>query len=188
MRRYASMARSTKRVAIGPGSISTTWMPLPCELHAERVGQSLDGKFRGAIGAAIGRADEPEHRGAEHDPPLPALPHRRDHAGGQIVPAEHIGLELGAEHVAPDVFQRTRLAVAAIVEQRVELAVSCLEHMLGSFGDRVRLRIVEIEALDPDLILEAGDVFRLPRRGEHAPAARLQCLARRKARYPTSNR
>ena len=108
--------------------------------------------------------------------PLPALPHRRDHARGQIVPAEHIGLELGAEHVAPDVLQRARLAVPAIVEQRVEPAVSCLEHMLGSFSDRVGLRIVEIEALDPDLILEPRDVLRLPRRGEHAPAARLQCL------------
>ena len=49
--------------------------------------------------------------------------HRRNYTLGQIVPAEHIGLELGAEHVTPDVFQRTRLAVAAIVERRVEFAV-----------------------------------------------------------------
>ena len=40
--------------------------------------------------------------------------HRRNYTLGQIVPAEHIGLELGAEHVTPDVFQRTRLAVAAL--------------------------------------------------------------------------
>jgi len=41
--------------------------------------------------------------------------------------------------------------------------------LLGRGFNRNRLGIVEIEALDPDLILEAGDVFRLSRGGEHAP-------------------
>ena len=92
------------------------------------------------------------------------------------MPAEDIGLELGAKHFGPDVLERARLAISAIVEQCVELSIGCLEHMLGRGGDRVRLGIVEIEALDPDLILQTGDVLRLARRGEHAPAARFQGL------------
>ena len=70
-------------------------------------------------------------------------------AVGEIVPAEDIGLELGAEHVAPDILERARLAVAAIVEQRVEPAVRCLKHLIGSLSDRVRLRIVEIDGSRP---------------------------------------
>src|SRR5262245_26436891 len=129
------------------------------------------------MGATIGRRNEPEHRGAEHDPPPAVRAHRWNDAAGEIVPAEHVRLELGAKHLRPDIFESTGLAVAAIVEQRGEPSVRRREHMLRRRFNRVRLCIVEVKTLDPDLILETGDVFGLPRRGEHAPTARLQGLS-----------
>src|SRR6516164_6951767 len=39
------------------------------ELETERIGESLDGEFRGAIGAAVRRRDQTEHGRAEHETP-----------------------------------------------------------------------------------------------------------------------
>ena len=50
--------------------------------------------------------------------------------------------------------------------------------VIDSGRNRVGFRVVEIDALDADLVLEARQVFRLAGRGEHAPAAglhRLRC-------------
>jgi hypothetical protein len=93
------------------------------KLHAQRVGESLNGKFRGRVGATIGCGDQPEHRGAEYDPAFAVSAHRWNDAPGEIMPAEDIGLELGAEHLRSDILERAGLAVPAIVEQRIELAV-----------------------------------------------------------------
>ena len=120
--------------------------------------------------------------------PSPLGAHRWNDAAGEIVPAEDVRLELGAKHLRPDILERARLAVSAIVEQRDELSVRRREHMRGRGGNRVRLGIVEIEALDPNLILQTGDVFRLARawrtRASRAPSG----FAPRKARCPTSSR
>jgi hypothetical protein len=143
------------------------------QLHAERVGERLDGEFGGAIGAAIRRCDQAQHRGAEHDPALSLRPHRRDDAAREVVPAEDIGLELGAEHVGPQVLDRAGLTIGAIVEERREPPCRCLEHMRGGFGNRGGLGVVEIKALDGDLVSQPGYVLRFSRGGKHAPAARL---------------
>ena len=148
------------------------------QFHTKCVGQGLDGEFRGAIGAAIGRRHKPEHGGAEHDPPSTIGPHRRDDAAGQIVPAEHICLELGAEHMRLEVLNRARLAVAAIVDQRSETPIRRRQHVLGRRRDRLRLGIIEIEALKPLLLLQPRNVFRLTRRGKDAPPARLHLTRR----------
>jgi hypothetical protein len=50
--------------------------------------------------------------------------------------------------------------------------------MFGRGGDRSRLGIVKVKALDPNLIFQPGDVLGLPRRGEHPPAAHFQRLRR----------
>jgi hypothetical protein len=70
-----------------------------CELHAERIGEYFHGEFRGAIGAAIRCGHQAKHRGAKHDAPMALRPHGRDEPGGEIMPAEHIDLELGADHL-----------------------------------------------------------------------------------------
>ena len=108
--------------------------------------------------------------------PSPLRPHRWNDAGGQVVPAEHIRFELGAEHVTVDVLERAWLGIPAIVEKRGELPAGRRQHCVRRSRDRGRLGIIEIDALDAKLVLEPGDVFRLPRRGEHTPAPRLHGL------------
>ncbi len=143
------------------------------QFDAQHVGQSLDGELGGAIGASIGRRDQPEHRGALDDAPLSLRPHRRDHAARQVVPTDDIGLELSAQHLGRHVLDGAGLAISPVIEQCIERAVRRREHMVRGCGDRLRLRIVEIEALQPVLVLQPCEVLRRPRRGEHTPAARL---------------
>jgi hypothetical protein len=80
------------------------------------------------------------------------------------VPAKDVGIELGAKDLRPDIFERAGLAVAAMLNG--EPSVRRREHMLRHGGDRVRLFIVGVKTLDPNLILQACDVFGFPRRGE----------------------
>ena len=153
-------------------------MPVPPQLKTQHIGKSLDCEFRSAIGAAIRRGDEAKHGRAEHKAAAAIRPHRRDHPRGKVMPAEHSSLELGAEHIRLQILDGSRLAIGAVVEEGGELAVRCLERLLGGLGDGLRLGIVEIKALDADLVAEPGNVLRFPCCGEYAPAARLH-LARR---------
>jgi hypothetical protein len=73
------------------------------------------------------------------------------------------------------------LAVGAIVKESAERSVRCVEHMLRRGRNRLRLGIIEIEAIEP-LLFEPRDVVRLSCRREHAPAARFH-LARRSQAY-----
>jgi hypothetical protein len=74
-------------------------------------------------------------------------------------------------------FERAGLAVAAIVEKRGELSVRCRKHLLRRRGDGGGLSIVEIEALNPQLIHESGNVFLLPRYDKDAPPRVLRIIA-----------
>ena len=105
-----------------------------------------------------------------------------DDAAGQVVPAEHIDLKLGAEHLGSEILDGTGLTVAAIVEERDKLSVRCRQNFVCCLCDRLRLGIIEIEALEAPIV-QARNVLRLARRGEDAPAARLH-LARRRQAYP----
>ena len=98
------------------------------------------------------------------------------HGACQFMPAEDIGFELRGERGARQVFDRARLAIGAVVEERIELAAGAPRY----FARRrraidCRLGIVEIEGLEP-FAFERGDVVSLARRGEDAPAARLQAV------------
>jgi len=95
-----------------------------------------------------------------------------------MVPAEHIRLELGAQNLRLEILDRTGLAIGAVVEQRREPAVGRFDHVPRRFFDRVRLGVIEIEALDADFVAQALQIFGFAGGGEHAPAARLH-LARR---------
>jgi hypothetical protein len=54
--------------------------------------------------------------------------HRGDHAAGEVVPAEEIGLELGAEQRGVKVFQCTGLGIGAVVDERIEPAARRRKH------------------------------------------------------------
>jgi hypothetical protein len=54
------------------------------------------------------------------------------------MPAEHSSLELGAEHIRLQILDGSRLAIGAVVEEGGELAVRCLERLLGGLGDGLR--------------------------------------------------
>jgi hypothetical protein len=71
----------------------------PFELDTKRVGESLDGEFRGAIGATVRGRDKAKHGRAEHETPAAIRSHRRNHTRGEVMPAEHCHLELGTEHI-----------------------------------------------------------------------------------------
>src|SRR5262249_52927438 len=61
------------------------------ELETERIGESLDGEFRGAIGAAVRRRrPSTDEQNTRRPPPFDRS---RDHARGEVMPAEHGHLE-----------------------------------------------------------------------------------------------
>ena len=75
--------------------------------------------------------------------------HQRHEAAGEIVPAENIGLELFCQKLARDVFHGTGLAVSAIVEQRIKLAVAGFRDIFDQFLNGFGLGVIEIESLKP---------------------------------------
>jgi hypothetical protein len=68
------------------------------------------------------------------------------------VPAEHAYLELGAEHLWPQILDRAGLAIGAIVEKGGEPSARSLKHLFRRGTNRLGLGIIEIEALDADLV------------------------------------
>lgn len=87
------------------------------------------------------------------------------------MPAEHAYLELGAEHLWPQILDRAGLAIGAIVEKGREPSARSLKHLFRRGTNRLGLGIIEIKALDADLVAKPGNVVRFSRRGKHAPAA-----------------
>ena len=102
------MALTRKLLVIGPGSISDDGDAGAVEFHPQGIGVSLDGVFRGDIGAAIAGADEAEHRGAEDEAAVTLAAHHRDDPPGEVVPAEEIGLELGAHQRRVEILDARR--------------------------------------------------------------------------------
>jgi hypothetical protein len=118
-----------------PGLDQRDLDPGPLKLKAQRVRHRLHREFRGAISAAIGRRHQPEHRGAEHDAALALPAHGRNDAGREVVPTEHIRLELRPEGFAAVVFECAGLPIGAIVEEHEEAAFRLGQHLFGCGGD-----------------------------------------------------
>ena len=147
-------------------------MPELVQLDPQRVGIGLEGEFGARIGTAKAHGDKAEDRRAHDDAAVTLAAHDRDDAAGQLMPAEEVRLELRAEHRCRNVFQRARLRIGAVVEERVEPAARRREHRIGGGGDGILLGIVEVEGVE-SFRLQRGDVLRLAGGGEDAPAARL---------------
>jgi hypothetical protein len=101
------------------------------------------------------------------------------------VPAEHVHLELGAQHLRLQILDRAWLAIGAVVEESGELALGRCQHLVGSRGHRRGLGVIETETLDPLLLAQALDVLVLARGREHAPAA---CLHLARGSEPDAGR
>ncbi|MNV41915.1 hypothetical protein D3C71_1335690 [compost metagenome] len=147
------------------------------KLHAQGQRQPFKRVFRGRVGAAITIGHQAEDRGAVDDTTMTLRPHQRDDLAGQLVPAEEIGLELDAQHVRRQVLHRSRLAIGAVVEQRVDLSAGAGRHGFHQLVDRILLGIVEDKSLDA-IGFDCGQILRLSHRCENAPAIRLQCPCR----------
>ena len=147
----------------------------PAEFEPQRVGIALDREFRGDIGAAEGGGDEAEHRGVEDDPAVPLPPHHRDHPPGQVVPAEQVGLELGAKQRRVEILQRAGLGIGAVVEQRVEPAAGGGEHVSRPPAMLPRRRSRAAPPRSPRPPAAPGPLA--ARGGEDPPAAGLQVSA-----------
>jgi hypothetical protein len=107
--------------------------------------------------------------------PLPLAAHERDDATGQVVPAEQVGFELGAQDVAAQILDRARLTIGAVVEQRVEPSAGQLQRAFQCRADA--RRIVQIQShRAQSLRFESGDVLGPTRRSDHLPAAPRQFM------------
>jgi hypothetical protein len=101
--------------------------------------------------------------------------HDRNHLPGQVVPAEQVGLELGAQCLAGQVLDRAGLAVGAVIEQCVQRAAGQREGFAETLGDAGR--VVEVEPNGQQTFV--GESCHVPRPsggGDHLPAAPCQGL------------
>jgi hypothetical protein len=116
------MAFSRIFVAIGPGSIRMTSIPVPLHLDPQHIGQPLHRELGRHIGPAPGHADQAQDRGAVDDPPMALRPHQRDHPAGQVVIAEEVGLEDLAQGAARQVLDRAGTGEGPVVVKRIQRA------------------------------------------------------------------
>ena len=93
------------------------------------------------------------------------------------MPAEHVGLELRAHRLHGNILDRSRLAEAAVVEQRVEAAGGPLEDFIQGRVDAPGVRQVKLKAL-VTFGRESFDVGRAPRGGEGSVASVAQRIRR----------
>ena len=107
------------------------------------------------------------------DPALALSAHDGNDAPGQVMPAEEVRLELLPQGLDWQIFNCPGLRVGAVVVECAERAAGAVENCIDQRRDRLRLAVIEIEGFDA-VSLQCGDIFRLSRGGENAPAVSLQ--------------
>ncbi|MNV41926.1 hypothetical protein D3C71_1335800 [compost metagenome] len=147
------------------------------QFHAQGQRQSFERIFRGRVSPAITIRQKAEDGGAVYDAAAPLSPHEGNDLAGQFVPAEEIGLELDAQHIRRQILHRSRLAVGAIVEQRVDPAIGAFDHGFYQLIDRILLRVIEDQRLYA-VSFKGSEIFAVSNRCEDAPAVCLQCPCR----------
>ena len=149
--------------------------PAAAQLQAQGVRNPLQRILARVVGAAKRQRNIAEQGTVDDDAAAALGAHYRDQPVGQIHRAEHVGLELLAQHLAAQILHRPRLAVAGIVEQRVERAARALQYFIHRTPDRLRIGNIQLQAFQP-----AGSehlhVRRLARRRENPIAAFLQAF------------
>src|SRR5690606_27905166 len=90
------------------------------QLQPQRVAQSFEGVLGSVVGAAIGQAHEAEHRADLNDTAFVPGPEDGQEPGSELVRAVNVGFELRAKRRAGEVLDRARLAVAGVIDERVQ--------------------------------------------------------------------
>ncbi len=87
------------------------------DLHAQRVGDALEGVLARAVPAQQRHGHPPDDRADVHDAPLAALAHGRQEQPGQPQRRDDVGLQLGAHQGVGHVLHGPELREARVVHQ-----------------------------------------------------------------------
>ena len=143
------------------------------QFQTQCVGQPLKRELGGIVGTTVLERLQAQKRRALDDPPFAAPAHHGQQQRRQFMPAEEVGRELLFHHGARDVFDRTRLAIGAVVEQRKERAARALLRFGRAGLDRRGVAVVECDRLKP-FAFQPAEVFVLSRRCQHTIAPCLE--------------
>jgi hypothetical protein len=100
------------------------------------------------------------------------LMHGRQKPRGQVMPTEDIGFELGAQNIGWQVLDEAGLAIGAVVEQGIELAVREGKNVICARCNAGWIGVVKLDGLQP-FAGEHVEVGRLARGGNDPPATAL---------------
>ena len=120
--------------------------PEPGHLEAQCVGERLDRVFRRVVRGGAGKGELAAHRADVDDATASLAAHARQDEAAQLHRREHVRLELTLHTVGRDGLERTRLAVARVVDERRDEAVALLDRRDRSASRRI-VGDVELEQL-----------------------------------------
>lgn len=130
------------------------------ELHAQRVGERLDGVLRGVVPAAERGGEAPAHGGDVDDGAAAALAHARGDEAGEGGEAEDVDVELAAGLLERHVLDGAVGAVAGVVDEDVDAAGLGQDRLDGG-ADGVLIGEVEGERAQT-VLREGGEAVGAP--------------------------
>ncbi|CUX61213.1 hypothetical protein AGR5A_Lc80029 [Agrobacterium genomosp. 5 str. CFBP 6626] len=89
------------------------------------------------------------------------------------MPAEDVGFELLAQRLDRQILHRARLAIGAVVEERVDAAAGSGRHRFHKRGDGFRFGVVHDQGFDA-LIFQSCHVGDTPHGGKDPPAVAVE--------------
>src|SRR5699024_3039760 len=113
-------------------------------LVGQGFGQLCDRSLGGRVGGGGVPAEEGEHRGDVHDPPVAALEHRAPQQLGQVRQGIHVQLHHLGELLQREVLEPVAQVDAGIVDENVDLVLG--QHLLGDLGSSAGIGEVHADA------------------------------------------
>ena len=136
------------------------------QFQAQGVGEAFDGEFGAVVGAAHRQGGEAEDGAVLDDAAFAVAAHGGEDADGEVVPAEHQGLELLPQHVPFQVFDGAGLAVTAVVEQGVDFSVGAGQHRFRRLFHLFRAVQIQGQGFDVCYGVQLGQIAVFAGRGE----------------------
>ena len=99
------------------------------EFQAQGVGIAFQRELAGVVGATILHGHQAKDRAVLHYAPLACRQHGGQYLANEVMPAKEVGLELLAQRLGGQIFQRTGLAVDSMSD------VCILLNILTKIGD-----------------------------------------------------
>lgn len=90
------------------------------EFQAQGVAVALQRELAGVVGATILHGHQAKHRAVLHDAPLACRQHGGQYLANEVMPAKEVGLELLAQRLGGQIFQRTGLAIVSKLDVVVD--------------------------------------------------------------------